>query len=248
MTARGAILITGASRGIGAATARAAASAGYAVGLNYKNSKPIAERLADEISSAGGTAVILQADVSEPDDVDRMFEAFDAELGPMRGLVNNAGIDGGATDFADMPYTTISSVVRTSLLGAMHCAQKAVQRMAISRGGQGGAIVNISSQAGTFGGNRISAYAAAKAGLNGFTTGLAREVIGDGIRVNAVSPGIVATDMFDQRPDSEKARIVSGLPLGRAGTPEEIAATILWLLESAPEYLSGAVIPVAGAR
>ena len=248
MTVRGAILITGASRGIGAAIARAAAAAGYAVGINYINSETAAQALADEISGAGGKAITLQADVSVSADVDRMFEVFDAELGTMAGLVNNAGIDGGASDFADLPLATMNSVVGTSLLGAMYCAQEAIRRMAISRGGNGGAIVNVSSQTATFGGNRISAYAAAKAGLNGFTVGLAREVIGDGVRVNAVSPGIVATDMFDQRSAADKERILSGLPIGRACTPDEIAATILWLLDGAPEYLSGTVVPVAGAR
>lgn len=248
MTKRGAVLITGASRGIGAATARAVAAAGYAVGINYKSSESAAQALADEISGAGGKAIMLPADVSDSRDVDRMFEVFDTELGPMAGLVNNAGIDGGASDFADLPLATLNAVVATSLLGAMYCAQEAVRRMAVSRGGNGGAIVNVSSQVATFGGNRLSAYAAAKAGLNGFTAGLAREVIGDGVRVNAVSPGIVATDMFDQRSDADKERILSSLPIGRACTPDEIAATILWLLDGAPDYLSGTVVPIAGAR
>ncbi len=248
MKPAGAILITGAGRGIGAATARCAAAAGYAVAINYKNSEAQARAIADEIVTGGGTAITLAADVSDPGDIDRMFTAFDAELGPMAGLVNNAGIDGGAANFETVSRTDISAVIETTLLGAMLCAQMAVRRMAKSNGGQGGAIVNVTSQAGTFGGNRISTYAAAKAGLNAFTVGLAREVMGKGIRVNAVSPGIIATDMFDQRPEAEQARILASLPLGRAGTPEEVAETIVWLINAAPENLSGAIIPVAGAR
>jgi NAD(P)-dependent dehydrogenase (short-subunit alcohol dehydrogenase family) len=166
----------------------------------------------------------------------------------LAGLVNNAGINGGVSVLAEMDGAMLRKVIETDLLGAIYCIREAVPRLSTAKGGAGGAIVNVSSQAAIFGGNRITAYAAAKAGLNALTIGLAREVAAEGIRVNAVSPGIIETDLHHAVAPERRDRTVAGLPLGRAGRPEEVAQTIMWLIESAPEYLSGAIVPVSGGR
>ncbi|MBI3453599.1 MAG: SDR family oxidoreductase [Rhodospirillales bacterium] len=245
--AAGVVVVTGAGRGIGAATARAVAARGYGVIVNYRADGKTAAATVKAIRDAGGQAEAVAADVGVPADVERLFVAAD-RLGRLAGLVNNAGINGGAGAFADMPDAAAARVFATNVLGAMACARQAIARMSRSRSGAGGAIVNVSSQAALFGGNRLTAYAASKAALNTFTVGLAREVAGEGIRVNAVSPGVIATDMHAGDSPERQAQLAAGLPMGRPGTPEEVAATIVWLLADAPAYLTGAVIPLTGGR
>jgi NAD(P)-dependent dehydrogenase (short-subunit alcohol dehydrogenase family) len=246
--AGGALIVTGASRGIGAATARLAAKRGYAVGVNYLSDAHSADAVVRDIVSAGGKAIAIQADVGDETAVAALFARVDRELGPLAGLVNNAGINGGVGAFAEMDGKMLRQVIETDLLGAMHCIRQAIPRMSRLKGGAGGAIVNVSSQAAIFGGSRITAYAAAKAGLNALTVGLARELAPEGIRVNAVSPGVIETDLHHAVAPERRERTAATLPLGRPGRPDEVAETILWLIESAPEYLSGAIVPVSGAR
>jgi len=244
----GAAVVTGASRGIGAATALLAAKRGYPVCVNYRERRDDAERVVAAIARAGGKAIAVRADVGDEAAVRDMFERATRELGPVAALVNNAGINGGHGAFAEMPSATIASVFATNIFGAFWCVREAIARMAKSRGGAGGAIVNVTSQAATFGGNRITAYAASKAALNAFTIGLAREVAPDGIRINAVSPGVVATEMASDMDEAARKRIAESLPMGRAARPEEVAEVVVWLLSDAASYVTGAIVPVAGGR
>ncbi|HEX2117120.1 MAG TPA: SDR family oxidoreductase [Alphaproteobacteria bacterium] len=244
---RNVVVITGAARGIGAACVRAAAARGCAVVFNYAARDDAASALASEIEASGGTAVPHKMDLGDPGTPARLFEAAD-RVGRVVGLVNNAGVDGGAADFATLPLPDIEKIFRVNVLSAMDAAQHAIRRMARSAGGSGGAIVNVSSQAAVFGGNRLTAYAASKAALNTFTIGLARELAGDGVRVNAVSPGVVETDMHAGLAPERRAQLAANLPLGRPGRPEEVARSVEWLLFDAPDYVSGAILPIAGAR
>ena len=182
-------VVTGGSSGIGAAIARLAATRGYQVAINYRIDADAAQAVASSIRAADGVAEIFQADVRDEQAVDDMFAAIDRRLGRLGVLVNNAGISGGAGSFAGASPAVLRDVVATNLLGAFFCSQAAVRRMSLSAGSAGGAIINVSSQAGQYGGNLITAYAASKAGVNTFTLGLAREIANEGIRVNAVSPG-----------------------------------------------------------
>ena len=246
--ARGALIVTGASRGIGAATARLAAKHGYAVCVNYLSDAKSAEAVMRDIAAGGGKAIAIQADVGDEAAVAALFARVDRELGTLAGLVNNAGINGGAGPLVEMDGKVLRRVIETDLLGAIYCIRQAVPRMTKRQGGAGGAIVNVSSQAAVFGGSRLTAYAAAKAGPNALTVGLARELAPEGIRVNAVSPGVIETDLHRAVTPENRERTAAPLPLGRPGRPEEVAETILWLIEAAPEYLSGAIVPVSGAR
>lgn len=248
MTAqRDVVVVTGGARGIGAACVRAVAARGLAVVFNYATRDDAASALAREIEVGGGLALPHRVDLGDPGAPARLFEVAD-NVGRVVGLVNNAGRDGGAADFATQPMPAIETLFRVNVLAAMEAAQQAIRRMARSAGGQGGAIVNVSSQAAVFGGHRLTAYAASKATLNTFTVGLAREVASEGIRVNAVSPGVVATDMHAGLTPERRAQLAAGLPLGRPGRPEEVAQTVAWLLCDAPEYVSGTILPVHGAR
>ena len=245
---RAVLVVTGASRGIGAATARLAAARGYDVAINYRRDAAAAEAVAAAIRAADGVAETFQADVGDDRAVEGMFALIERRLGRLGVLVNNAGISGGVRAFAAIPPATLREVIATNLLGAFYCSQAAARRMSLSQGGVGGAIVNISSQAGQFGGNLISPYAASKAGLNAFTLGLARELAGEGIRVNAVSPGVIDTGIHaDAEPQRREAALAS-IPMRRAGRPDEVAKAVLWLASEEASYITGTVLAVAGGR
>lgn len=242
------LLITGASRGIGRATAILAAARGYAVCVNYVDNRDAAAEVVATIRNAGGRARAEAADVGNERDVVDLFDRTVAAFGRLDGLVINAGIAGARVPLVDMTAADMERTLDTNLLGAMLCAREAMRRMALGRGGRGGAIVSLSSQAAVFGGVTITPYAASKAGINALTVGLAREAAAEGVRVNAVSPGIIDTDQYREIDPERRRALDAGLPMGRSGRPEEVAETILWLLSDAASYVSGAVIPVHGAR
>ncbi|MEK9754855.1 MAG: SDR family oxidoreductase [Rhodospirillaceae bacterium] len=239
-------LVTGGSRGIGAATAKACAAAGHKVAVNYVANAEAAERVVAEIRAAGGNAIAVKADTANEAKVVAMFERVEAELGPLTGLVNNGGIHGPRGRLDALTAAEIDQVLAINVKGCFLCAREAVKHMSTKYGGQGGAIVNVSSGSahlGDPGGGVI--YAASKGAVNSLTIGLSQEVVGEGIRVNAVAPGITDTDM---PPKDKIATAGSFVPMGRAGKPDEIAAAILWLLSDAASYVSGANIRAAGGR
>lgn len=237
-------IVTGGGRGIGAATVLHLAAAGHDVVVNYRRDRESAERVA---AAAGTRAVAVRADVVDPEDVDRLFAAA-AELGPVTGLVNNAGLTAHIGALADTPVEAVRRVLDVNLLGAVLCARRAAQVMSTRRGGGGGAIVNVSSSAATLGSpHEYVHYAAAKAGVDALTVGLAKELAADGIRVNAVAPGVVRTTIHadagqPDRPD----RVAERVPLGRPGEPDDVAPAIAFLLGDASAYTTGAVLRIAG--
>jgi NAD(P)-dependent dehydrogenase (short-subunit alcohol dehydrogenase family) len=239
-------LITGGSRGIGAATARACAKAGHKVAITYIKDADAANAVRDEITASGGTAMIIQADTAKEADILAMFDAVTAELGPITGLVNNAGIHGARVRVDALTADDITQVLDVNVRGCFLCAREAVKRMSTNYGGQGGAIVNVSSGSATLGNPGAGVlYGASKGALNTLTVGLAQEVAAEGIRVNAVAPGVTATEM----PPADKiAAAPATIPMGRIGTAEEIAAAILWLLSDEAAYVAGANIRVAGGK
>ncbi len=244
------LLVTGGSRGIGAATARLAGGRGYRVAISFRSDEEAAAAVVRGIEAAGGEAAAFRADTSAEPDILALFEAVDARFGRLTHLVNNAGVAGRASRLADADAGTIRAVVEVNLVGAMLVAREAVRRMSTARGGQGGAIVNISSRAAGLGaGGEFVWYAASKGGIESFTTGLAHEVATEGIRVNAVAPGLIDTEMQLQGGDPQRlARLLPGVPMQRAGTAEETAEAILWLLSDAASYVTGTVLHVSGGR
>lgn len=243
-----AVIVTGGSRGIGAATSLLAAQAGYAVGVNYVQDRGSALELVAQIEVGGGRAHALQADVSLEADVQRMFEEATAQLGSVSALVCNAGTTGRLTRLEDVDLATLRRVLDVNLLGCMLCCREAVRRMSTERGGTGGAIVNVSSVAASTGSaGEYVHYAASKAGVDAFTFGLAREVASCGIRVNAVSPGSTLTGIHAAAGDPQRPlRIAPRIPLQRLAEPQEIARAIVWLLSAEASYATGAVLRVAG--
>jgi NAD(P)-dependent dehydrogenase (short-subunit alcohol dehydrogenase family) len=241
----GVVVITGAGRGIGAATALAAARQGYAVGVNYLGDAPAAAGVVERIRADGGRALAVQADVALPAEVSRLFDQATDALGPVTALVNNAGTTGRIGRFVELDLATLWRVIDVNLVGCMLCSQEALRRWA---GGGGGVIVNVSSVAAATGSpGEYVHYAATKAAIEAFTRGLAREVARDGIRVNAVAPGTVQTGIHARGGDPERpARVAPRIPLGRVGAPEEIALAILWLLSDGASYTTGSVLAVAG--
>lgn len=244
------MIVTGASRGIGAATARLAAERGYAVCVNYVRSEAAAAGLVDEITGKGGRAVSIQADVASEDQVVRLFEQVDKMLGPVTALVNNAGILETQTRVEHMDAARLQRVFAANVYGSFLCAREAVRRMSTGHGGSGGAIVNMSSAASRIGSpNEYVDYAAAKGAVDTFTIGLAKEVAGDGIRVNAVRPGVIYTDIHASSGEPDRVeRVKSGVPMQRGGYPEEVARAVLWLLSDEASYSTGAFLDVAGGR
>jgi NAD(P)-dependent dehydrogenase (short-subunit alcohol dehydrogenase family) len=246
----GVAIITGSGRGIGAATAKLAAKRGYAVCVNYLKDRERAEGVVAEIRSGGGKAILVQADTANEDEVIKLFGRVDAELGPVTALVNNAGITGRAGRLDSFDADTIRRVLDVNVSGAIFCAQQAVKRMSTKNGGKGGAIVNVSSLAANTGGaNQWIPYAAAKGAVNSFTVGLAREVAAEGIRVNAISPGLIETEIHAAAGLGERLKtIIPMVPVGRLGTAEECAEAILWLLSGEAAYMIGSILTLSGGR
>lgn len=240
-------VVTGGSRGIGAATVLALARAGHDIVFSYRSDSDAADRVRIAATNHGVRSRAIKADVTDEADVERLFGAA-AEIGTPTGLVNNAGLTAHLGDLADTPVEVIRNVIDVNLIGVVLCAREAIREMSTRRGGRGGAIVNISSAAATLGSpHEYVHYAAAKAGVEALTIGLAKEVADDGIRVNGVAPGIVNTEIHAAAGAPDRAeRVVSRIPMGRLAEPEEIAPAIAWLLSPEAAYTSGAVIRVAG--
>ena len=244
------LLMTGASRGIGAATAVLAAQAGYAVAVNYHRNAEAAARVVAQIEAHGGQAVALQADVSQETEILRLFDEVAAQLGPVAALVNNAGILEKQARVDEMSAGRLARVWQTNVAGPFLCCREAVRRMSTRHGGAGGSIVNVSSRAVQLGapGEYVD-YAMSKGALDTLTVGLSKEVAAEGIRVNGVRPGIIETEIHALGGEPGRAaRLGPGLPLGRAGTAEEVAQAILWLLSDAASYVTGSFIDVGGGR
>ena len=242
------LIVTGASRGIGAATAILAARHGFSVCVNYLKNAGAADEIVRQILDAGGRACAVKADVSSRQDVRKLFDTAASELGDIAGLVNNAAILETQSTFVEISEERLMRILRTNVVGCFHCAQEAVSRMARSAGGNGGAIVNLSSVAAKTGApNEYIDYAASKGALDSITVGLAREVAHDGIRVNAVRPGFIRTEMHAAGGEPDRVeRLKSGIPLKRGGEPEEVARAIVWLLSDDASYCTGTFVDVAG--
>jgi NAD(P)-dependent dehydrogenase (short-subunit alcohol dehydrogenase family) len=240
-------IVTGGGRGIGAATVLALARAGHEVAFSYRSDGEAADRVRAGAAELGGRCLPLQADVTREPDVERMFGEA-AQLGPVTGLVANAGLTAHIGQLADTPVEVIREVIDVNLVGVVLCARQAARVMSVRRGGRGGAIVNVSSAAATLGSpHEYVHYAAAKAGVDALTVGLAKELAEDGIRVNAVAPGIVNTEIHAAAGAPDRAQhVVSRIPMGRLAEPEEVAPAIVWLLSAEAGYTSGAVLRIAG--
>jgi NAD(P)-dependent dehydrogenase (short-subunit alcohol dehydrogenase family) len=245
-----AVLITGASRGIGAATAVLAASRGYSVCVNYRASAEAANAIVTSIANSGGRAVAVQADVAVESDVMRLFETCDARLGPLTALVNNAGTLETQMRVEAMDPARLQRVFTTNVIGAFICAREAVRRMSTKRGGHGGAIVNLSSRAAVLGSpNEYVDYAASKAAVDAMTVGLAQEVAQEGIRVNAIRAGFIYTDIHASGGEPGRVdRVKAFVPMRRGGTADEVAKAILWLLSDEASFTTGTFLDVSGGR
>lgn len=244
------IVITGASRGIGAATARLAALQGYRVCINYHADDEAAERVLAEVRELGAEAIAVRADVSVEDEVIQLFHRVDSELGRVTALVNNAGTIGHTSRLEDMSEFRLLKLMKTNVVGPMLCAKHALQRMSTRHGGLGGSIVNVSSVAARLGSpNEYVDYAASKGALDTFTVGLAKEVASDGVRVNAVRPGYIHTDFHALSGDPDRvSTLEASLPMGRGGRAEEVAEAIIWLLSDKASYATGSFIELGGGR
>ncbi len=244
------LLVTGGSRGIGAATALAAAQAGYAVAVNYQSNSLAADEVVRTIRDGGGQAMALQADVSREDEVLAMFARVDAKWGPLAALVNNAGVVDVSSRVDGMSVARLSRMLNTHVLGSFVCAREAVLRMSTRHGGAGGGIVNLSSAAAKLGSpGQYVDYAACKGAIDTFTIGLAKEVAAEGIRVNAVRPGIIETDIHASGGEPDRAqRLAPQVPMQRPGSAQEVAHAILWLLSPQASYCTGALLDVGGGR
>ena len=241
-------LVTGASRGLGATATLLLARNGYAVCVNYNQNADQAQTIVDTIKGEGGKAIAVQADISDTSQIKKLFSVVDNELGTLTALINNAGFTGTRCKVLDLNVETIRRTIDINITGLILCAREAIKRMSKSRGGKGGSIINLSSQAGQFGGNQIAPYAASKAAVNIFTVGLAREVGNEGIRVNAVSPGVIDTGQADMLDPEVKNALIKSIPLGGIGEPVDVAKVILWLLSEQSSYVTGVIVPVAGGR
>jgi NAD(P)-dependent dehydrogenase (short-subunit alcohol dehydrogenase family) len=244
------VVVTGGSRGIGAATAVAAAHRGYDVCVAYRQREDAAEAVVARCVAAGVRAMAVAADVCGEADVVRLFSTVDERLGAIGALVNNAGIVDRQIRIADIDAARVERMLRVNVVSAFLCAREAVRRLSIKRGGSGGSIVNVSSRAAVLGspGEYVD-YAAAKAAVDTFTVGLSKEVAAEGIRVNAVRPGLIHTDIHASGGEPDRVeRLCGGVPLGRGGQPEEVAAAVLWLLSDEASYVTGALLDVGGGR
>ena len=244
------LIITGASRGIGAATARIAGRSGYAVCVNYLKNKVAAMQIVEEIKADGGHALALGADISQEEEVVKLFRAVDDKLGKISALVNNAGILETQMRIENMDAARLNRVFLTNITGSFLCAKEAVKRMSTKNGGKGGAIVNVSSAAARLGsaGEYVD-YAASKGAIDTFTRGLAQEVAEEGIRVNAVRPGVIDTDIHASGGEPGRVeRVKASVPMKRGGSAEEVAKSIMWLLSSESSYTTGSLLEVSGGR
>ena len=244
------LLITGASRGIGAATARLAAQAGWAVAVNYTANSLAADEVVRTIRASGGNAITVQADVADEAQVLRMFEKIDAKLGRLTGLVNNAGVVDVTARLDEMPVARWRRMFDINVIGSLLCAHEAVRRMSTRHGGDGGSIVNVSSAAARLGApGQYLDYAATKGAIDSFTIGLAKEVAAEGIRVNAVRPGLIETDIHASGGLLDRVRdLQHQVPMQRGGTAEEVAQAIVWLLSDAASYTTMSLLDVSGGR
>lgn len=243
------LLVTGGSRGIGAAVARRAARDGYAVAVNYRSDRPAAEAVVAEITAAGGSAIAVRGDVGREADVVAMFDEATRRLGTPTALVNSAGVSNGRVMVAEFDAGALENMLRINVIGTMLCCREAARRMSTLAGGPGGAVVNISSMAGTIGGRPgASSYAASKAAVDAFTVGFAKEVGTQGIRVNSVRPGVTLTDMTSAVRDNPAIRrsLEASIPMNRVAAADEVAAPILWLLSDQASFVSGCRLDVSG--
>lgn len=245
MANTGAVIVTGGSRGIGAAICRKLAGNGVPVVVNYSGSADAARKVVEAIEAAGGRAVAFQANVADERQVASMFEAAVDKLGPLGGLVNNAGVLGDAKRLDEHDLASMTPIFAVNVFGAVLCAKEAVRRLSTKHGGAGGSIVSISSVAARSGGiPGMSVYAASKGAIESLTRALANEVAREGIRVNAVSPGMIETDMT-----TDVAQKVAPLiPMGRCGQPDEIADVVAWLMSGAASYVTGSIVTASGGR
>lgn len=244
------LIVTGGSRGIGAATAKLAATQGYAVCVNYLHNQQAANAVVADIQASGGIAIAMQADLSVEAQIEALFKRVDQELGPLTALVNNAGILEQQSGLLDMDQGRLQRVFAANVIGPMLCAREAVKRMSVKLGGKGGAIVNVSSVASRLGAPaEYIDYATSKGALDSFTLGLSKEVADQGIRVNSVRPGFIYTDIHAGGGEPGRVdRIKDSIPMKRGGQPEEVAQAILWLLSEQASYATGTFIDLAGGR
>jgi NAD(P)-dependent dehydrogenase (short-subunit alcohol dehydrogenase family) len=245
----GVMIVTGGSRGIGAAISKLAGQRGYAVAVNYTSRPDAADDVVKEINKANGRAIAVKADVSQEADVERLFATVDKEFGRVTALVNNAGVLGPVKPVAELGAAEIAGVLNTNIVSMFLCAREAIARMSNDKGGKGGAIVNISSVAARTGGLPLNvAYAASKGAIDTFTAGLAKEIIGQKIRVNGIRPGLIRTDIHNTHGGDLDAMAKMGAPIGRPAEPIEVATLALWLLSDEASYVTGSTYDVSGGR
>lgn len=250
MTSKGTILVTGGSRGIGAACVKLLARDGYDVVVNYARSATAAEALADEMTGMGRSCIAIKADVGSESEVTTMFEQIDQSMPPLAGLVNNAGILFEKALLENFDAERINETLRVNVTGSFLCAREAVRRMSTAHGGKGGVIVNMSSAAARIGSpNEFIDYAASKGAIDAMTLGLSKEVASEGIRVNAVRPGLIHTDIHASSGQPDRVERLQGqVPMGRGGSAEEVAEAVVWLLSPAASYVNGELLDVTGGR
>ncbi len=250
MTSNGTILVTGGSRGIGAACVKLLARDGYDVVINYARSSAAADALAGDITAMGRSCMAIRADVGSESEVEAMFQQIDRAMPPLAGLVNNAGILFEKAQLREFDAHRINETLRVNVTGSFLCAREAVRRMSTAHGGKGGAIVNLSSAAARIGSpNEFIDYAASKGAIDAMTLGLSKEVAGEGIRVNAVRPGLIHTGIHASSGQPDRVERLQGqVPMGRGGTAEEVAESVVWLLSPAASYVTGVLLDVTGGR